>query len=101
MNESEQKQLDTKQQHEAFMKASGYTQDENGKWIKKVNVKVITPEQKERIVEVKVSKMEQPPMVLNIEEKSAPHEEHLRNLDPDWLHSMHLQTPIRMRKANE
>ena len=101
MNESEQRELDTKQQQDAFMKAGGYTQDENGKWQKIVKVKVTRPEREERIVEVKVSKMEQPPMVLNIEEKSAPHEEHLRNLDPDWLHSMHLQTPIRMRKTND
>tara|TARA_B100000579_G_C22740066_1_gene808643 strand:+ start:285 stop:755 length:471 start_codon:yes stop_codon:yes gene_type:complete len=69
MNESEQRKFDTNQQHEAFMKAGGYTKDEDGKWSKKVNVKVIKPERKERIVEVEVSKVEEPPMVLNIEEE--------------------------------
>ena len=90
MNESEQRELDTKQQHDAFMKAGGYTQDENGKWQKIVKVKVTRPEREERIVEVKVSKMEQPPMVLNIEEKLAPHEEHLKNLAHGFIKLVNL-----------
>ena len=101
MNESEQRKFDTNQQHESFMKSHGYTKDENGKWQKIVKVKVTRPEREERIIQVQIWKEETPPMVLNIEEKLAPHEEHLKNLDPDWLHSMHLQTPIRMRKTND
>ena len=35
MNESEQRALDTKQQHEAFMKSSGYIKHPSGKWVPK------------------------------------------------------------------
>ena len=103
MNESEQRELDTKQQHDAFMKAGGYTKDENGKWQKIVKVKVTRPEREERIIQVQIWKEETPPMVLNIEkelpdfvseagitedkketveeeDEFAPHEEHLKNL---------------------
>ena len=35
MNESEQRALDTKQQHEAFMKSGGYIKHPNGNWVPK------------------------------------------------------------------
>jgi len=69
MNESEQRKFDTNQQHESFMKSHGYTKDENGKWQKIVNVKVVKPERKERIVQVQSWKEETPPTVLNFEEE--------------------------------
>ena len=58
MNESEQRELDTKQQHDAFMKAGGYTKDENGKWQKIVKVKLTRPEREERIIQVQTWKEE-------------------------------------------
>ena len=70
MNESEQRKFDTKQNHAAFMGSRGYTKDEDGKWVpKNVNVKVIKPERKEKIVQLQSWKEETPPTVINFEEE--------------------------------